>query len=117
MSTKGAADARLARPSAVMVLRPSIVYGPGDHSMSVFLSLAALPVTPVPGDGQYRASAACTWRTWCGRWYGRWSGMTWWGLMVEVGGAEPVTFRALLDTLAQWSAGRRVRGSCPCRGR
>jgi len=53
--TKAAADARLAELGVpYVVLRPSVVYGPGDHSMTYFLSLAALPVTPVPGDGQYR---------------------------------------------------------------
>src|SRR5438874_523043 len=54
-SSKGAADARLARLGVpYVVVRPSLIYGPGDQSMTFFLSLAALPVTPVPGDGQYR---------------------------------------------------------------
>jgi uncharacterized protein YbjT (DUF2867 family) len=51
--TKRAADRRLAELGVpYVILRPSIVYGPGDDSMSYFLSLAALPVTPVPGDGR-----------------------------------------------------------------
>lgn len=33
------------------VLRPSFVWGPGDHSMRMFRSMAALPVVPVVGDG------------------------------------------------------------------
>lgn len=53
--SKRAADEHLARLGVpFVVLRPSIVYGPGDHSMTFFQSLAALPVAPVPGDGQYR---------------------------------------------------------------
>lgn len=102
MRTKGAADAHLARlPVPSVVLRPSIVYGPGDHSMSVFLTLAALPVTPVPGDGQYRlqpvhvedlvrAMVQTVERVDLA------------GLTVDVGGAEPVTFNVLLDELARW---------------
>jgi uncharacterized protein YbjT (DUF2867 family) len=36
-----------------VILRPSFVYGPQDQSMTYFMSLAALPITPVPGDGEY----------------------------------------------------------------
>lgn len=34
------------------VLRPSLVYGPGGASTALFMRLAALPLIPVPGDGQ-----------------------------------------------------------------
>jgi NADH dehydrogenase len=55
LRSKGTADAALAEMGVpYVVLRPSFVYGPGDHSMSFFRSLAALPITPIPGDGQYR---------------------------------------------------------------
>jgi uncharacterized protein YbjT (DUF2867 family) len=53
--TKRAADRHLAGLGVpYVILRPSLVYGPQDHSMTFFLALAALPITPVPGDGQYR---------------------------------------------------------------
>jgi len=39
---------------AHVVIRPSFVYGSGGSSMAFFARLAAQPVTPVPGDGQYR---------------------------------------------------------------
>ena len=53
--TKRAGDAAVlaVRPDAV-VLRPSIVYGPGDHSMRFFAWLASLPLTPLPGGGRDR---------------------------------------------------------------
>jgi uncharacterized protein YbjT (DUF2867 family) len=48
--SKHAADLRLAELGVpFVVVRPSLVYGPGDHSMTFFLSLAALPITPIPG--------------------------------------------------------------------
>ncbi len=58
--TKRAADQFLVEKCAAntvttfAVLRPSFVYGPQDESMAFFLSLAAQPVTAVPGDGKYR---------------------------------------------------------------
>ncbi|MFZ5478607.1 MAG: SDR family oxidoreductase [Myxococcota bacterium] len=51
--TKRAAD-RDALARGGVVLRPSFVWGPGDLSMRMFRSLAALPVVPVVGDGRYR---------------------------------------------------------------
>jgi len=52
--SKKKADDQLAKLGVpYTVLRPSIVYGPGDHSMKLFLTLASLPVIPVPGDGKY----------------------------------------------------------------
>jgi uncharacterized protein YbjT (DUF2867 family) len=104
--TKGAADAALARLGVpYLVLRPSFVYGSGDRSMALFLALAAQPVTPVPGDGQYRvqpvtvedvvrALAMAVERGECSE-----------GI-VAVGGREALTFDALLDVLAR-RLGRR----------
>jgi uncharacterized protein YbjT (DUF2867 family) len=36
------------------IFRPSFVYGKGESSMTLFSKMAALPVTPVAGDGQYK---------------------------------------------------------------
>lgn len=51
--SKRAADDYLAQqPMDWLVLRPSLVYGPGSTSSALFAGLAALPVTPLIGDGQ-----------------------------------------------------------------
>lgn len=51
--SKRSADDYLAElPLDWVILRPSIVYGPGAKSMSLFRALAALPLTPVVGDGR-----------------------------------------------------------------
>lgn len=36
------------------ILQPSVVYGPGGASFTLFSAMAALPVTPVIGDGSQR---------------------------------------------------------------
>lgn len=36
------------------VVRPSLVYGPGDHVVSLVAQICQGPVTPVPGDGRVR---------------------------------------------------------------
>jgi nucleoside-diphosphate-sugar epimerase len=90
-----------------VVLRPSIVYGPRDHSMTYFQALAALPVTPVPGDGRYRlhpiyvadlvrAVVLAAER----------DDLT--GMVVDVGGGEPIRFDDLLDVLARRLGKRRA---------
>ncbi len=107
--SKRAADRHLAKLDVpYVVLRPSFVYGPGDHSMTFFQSLAALPVTPVPGDGQYRVHPLhvtdlvravllaverddlrdCA---------------------VDLGGGDPLTFDELLDLLARRIDNRPAR--------
>lgn len=106
--TKRAADdAALAGPVPAVVLRPSLIYGPGDHSMSFFERLAALPVAPVPGDGRYRVQpihvddivrAVLDATTRPGR-HG----------VYDVGGGSVLTFDALLEALAR----RRGRSSVP----
>jgi NADH dehydrogenase len=105
--SKRAADRRLAELGVpYVVLRPSFVYGPGDHSMTFFARLAALPLTPVPGDGQYRAQpvhvddlvrtiALAVERDDLR------------AVTVDVGGGEVVTFDAMLDSLARQQGKRR----------
>lgn len=99
--SKRTADRRLAELSVpYVVLRPSFVYGPGDQSMTFFESLAALPVTPVPGDGQVRvqpihvddlvrAVVLAVERD------------DLHDVMIDVGGAEAITFDHMLDVLAR----------------
>lgn len=51
-SSKGRADAALlALPISSVVLRPSLVFAPNGASSRWFISLAALPLTPLPGGG------------------------------------------------------------------
>jgi uncharacterized protein YbjT (DUF2867 family)/uncharacterized membrane protein YphA (DoxX/SURF4 family) len=100
--TKGAADAALARLGVpYLVLRPSFIYGTGDRWRARFLALAAQPVTPVPGDGQFRvqpvaveelvrALVMAVERPECSEG------------TVDVGGREALTFDALIDMLARW---------------
>src|SRR5262249_19574652 len=107
--SKRGADRRLAELGVpYVVLRPSFVYGPRDHSMTFFQSLAALPLTPVPGDGQYRvqpvhiedlvpAVVLAVERDDLK------------DLTVDVGGAASVTFDELLDELAQRLSKPRAR--------
>ncbi len=85
------------------VIRPSFVWGPGDLSMRMFRSMAALPVIPVVGDGAYRvqpvhvadvvrALVAAAESERGGEW--------------DVGGAESLSFNQLLDALRR-RIGRR----------
>lgn len=89
-----------------VVLRPSFVWGPGDLSMRFFRMLAALPVTPVVGDGQYRVMPVHVHdlaRAVVSAVEGG-PGGTW-----DVVGADAVTFDELLDVLRA-RLGRRGRG-------
>lgn len=102
LRTKGRADRRLMELGAPwVVFRPSIVHGAGDHSMTMFLELAALPVISVPGDGATllrpvhvddlaRAVLLAAERPEIR------------DVTVDVGGAAPVSLDALMDALARW---------------
>lgn len=99
--SKRVADRRLAELGVpYVVLRPSIVYGPGDHSMRLLNRMAGLPLTPIPGAGQYhlqpvhindlqRAVVAAVERS------DRCS------LTVDVGGAQALSFAGILQILAR----------------
>lgn len=55
LRTKYAADENLSHSGLRhLILRPSFVYGPGDHSMAFFERLAHLPVVPLPEGGRMR---------------------------------------------------------------
>jgi uncharacterized protein YbjT (DUF2867 family) len=55
LASKRAADqGLLALPLAGAVLRPALVYGPGNTSSRLFATLAALPVVSLPGGGAQR---------------------------------------------------------------
>ena len=108
--TKLAADQHLARLGMpYVILRPSLVYGPGDHSMAFFSSLACLPVTPVPGDGCYRVQPLhvrdLVRAVLCAVQRPHLS-----AVVADIGGGEVLTFNDMLDLLA-----RRQGKSCGAR--
>lgn len=99
--SKRAADLRLAALGVpYVVLRPSLVYGLGDHSMTALLSLAALPITPVPGDGQYRVQPVAVDDLVRALVLGV-ERRELADLILDLGARQPLTFDALLDTLAR----------------
>ncbi len=107
--SKRAADRGLAALGVPhLVLRPSLVYGPGDHSMDFFARLVALPLTPVPGDGQFlvqpihvadlaRAVTIALERDELA------------AATIDAGGGEALTFDAMLDALARRRGKRAAR--------
>ncbi len=107
--TKRAADDRLADSGLDWtVLRPSIVYGPGARSTTLFKALAALPLTPLVNRGEQpvqpihvddlaRAVAQCL----------RGQGAC--RLRIDLVGPEPVCFRELMRQLRLWLGLGRLR--------
>jgi uncharacterized protein YbjT (DUF2867 family) len=101
LCSKQEADTRLlALPLHGTVLRPSLVYGPGSSSASLFATLAALPVIALPGGGAQRVQpihvfevaeivARCVERADAAP-----------GVF-EIGGAEAVSYRQMLLTYRQ----------------
>jgi len=89
------------------IFRPSVIYGPEDQSINLFArQIRAFPLFPVIGDGLYKMQPVAV------------------GIVArafalalelpatenrtyEVGGAEPLTFNEIIDTLAE-VLGRRV---------
>lgn len=51
LSKKAADDALLASGTRVVIVQPSLVYGPGGVSARMFNLIASLPVIPLPGQG------------------------------------------------------------------
>jgi len=98
LRTKLAADQNLAQSGLRhLILRPSFVYGPGDHSMAFFERLAHLPVVPLPEGGRMRIQplhvqdlvrAALAWTG-----GGQPSGT------FDLGGGEALSFREVLSRL------------------
>lgn len=54
LSKKAADDFLAATDLDWAILQPSLVYGPGGASLTLFSAMAALPVTPLIGDGRQR---------------------------------------------------------------
>jgi uncharacterized protein YbjT (DUF2867 family) len=82
------------------IFRPSVIYGPGDQSINLFVrQIRMLPVLPVIGDGRYQmqpvpvatVSQAFALALELPQTHNR---------LYEVGGPEPLTFNDHIDTLA-----------------
>lgn len=106
--TKAAGEAAVLKefPEAV-ILRPSLVFGPEDQLFNRFAEMAQMaPLLPLIGGGRTRLqpvyagnvgaaiAAACA---------GKAAG----GKIYELGGAEIITFRQLLDRAQAWSGRKR----------
>lgn len=52
LSKKAADDFLLGLPLSAVVVQPSLIYGPGGASASLFNRLASLPLIPLPGQGE-----------------------------------------------------------------
>jgi uncharacterized protein YbjT (DUF2867 family) len=105
--TKLAADQYLARLGVPhVILRPSLVYGPGDHSMAFFSRLARLPVTPVPGDGCYRVQPLHV-RDLVRAVLFALQRPDLSAVVADIGGGEVLTFNEMLDLLARKSGKSR----------
>lgn len=51
LSKKEADDYLASLPLQSVIVQPSLIYGPGGTSASLFTTLASLPLIPLPGDG------------------------------------------------------------------
>ncbi len=107
--SKRAADDHLADSGLDWtVLRPSIVYGPGARSMTLFKALAALPLTPLVNRGEQpiqpihvddlaRAVASCLGDEGPRR------------RRIDLVGPEPLSFLELMRQLRRWLGLGRLR--------
>jgi uncharacterized protein YbjT (DUF2867 family) len=92
---------------AYTIFRPSVIYGPGDQSINLFVrQIRRLPFFPIVGDGLYRLQPVPVWIVAAA-----------FALALElprtenkiydVGGPEPLTFNEIIDTIAQ-VVGRKI---------
>lgn len=96
------------------IMRPSVIFGPGDRLTTLFASMARLsPVVPVPGGGRSIVQPV---------WVGDVAKAFAMALAredaldktLELGGPEALSFRELIDMAASASAGRRrMKASVP----
>lgn len=89
------------------IFRPSVIYGPGDQSINLFVRhLRRLPFFPIIGDGLYQLQPVPVWQVAAAFALALELPHTE-NRIYEVGGPEPLTFREIIDTLAR-VVGRRV---------
>ncbi len=107
--SKRTADDYLAElPLEWVILRPSIVYGPGAKSMGLFRALSALPLTPLVADGEQpvqpihiddlvHAVMHCLENDTCIR------------KRIDLVGPQPITMRELLQRQRNWLGLGKIR--------
>ncbi len=83
------------------IFKPSIVYGQGAKSMALFAALAALPVTPLMGNGKQEIQPVCVTDLVNGILLAL-SPQTKGKQIIQAVGAKPVTFISLMSQLAGW---------------
>lgn len=83
------------------IFKPSIVYGQGAKSMALFTALAALPVTPLIGDGKQQVQPVCVADLVNGVLVAL-NPQTTGKKIIQAVGAKPVTFGNLMSQLASW---------------
>lgn len=92
---------------AYTIFRPSVIYGPGDQSINFFArQIRSFPVFPIIGDGLYQMQPVPVWTVAQAMALALELPQTE-NRLYEVGGPEPLTFNAIVDSLAQ-VLGRRV---------
>jgi len=90
------------------IFRPSIIYGPGDQSLNLFVrQIRRLPFFPIIGDGTYKLQPVPVWVV-AQAFAAALELPHTENQIYEVGGPEPLTFNELIDTLAR-VLGRRVK--------
>lgn len=91
------------------IFRPSIIFGPGDHFVSVLASMVRrLPAVPVLGDGQYRLQPIAVEQVAEG--FARALRIpASLGQVYEAGGPEPYRFVDILDQIGRALGRKRVR--------
>ena len=89
------------------IFRPSVIYGPGDQSFNLFAKqIKTLRVVPVIGDGLYQMQPVAV-ETVAQAFALALELLHTESRVYEVGGPEPLTFNAIIDTMAE-VLGRKV---------
>jgi NADH dehydrogenase len=93
---------------AYTIFRPSVIYGPGDQSINLFVrQIRRLNFFPIIGDGAYQLQPVPVWTVARAFALALELPQTE-NKIYEVGGPEPLTFNEIIDTIAK-VLGRRVR--------
>jgi len=82
------------------IFRPSVIYGPGDQSINLFVrQIRRLPFFPIIGDGNYKLQPVPVWIVAAA--FARALELPHTeNKIYEVGGPEPLTFNEIIDTIA-----------------
>jgi len=93
---------------AYTIFRPSVIYGPGDQSINLFIrQIQRLSFFPIIGDGNYRLQPVPVWIA--AQAFARALELPQTeNKIYAVGGPEPLTFNALIDAIAR-VLGRKIK--------